>query len=524
MGTVVGISDLDPLRWPGSKWRNLQFHNLNLYPIFKRVEWDEPGCLKRPLHPGISGKLMFVMQSSVGTFLDTYVAFIRSECGNLIKRHFLQFSKNGHGNLPHLLSNSCSELLMEIMLNPQLVYHPGTFASTSQQISAAKVFPLDEVKNEQSTGNQKPQLTQSENMLIENPNPSQLALDQPDPTNLPKNNANGNPHPVNKFEGQTQARRNNQKVKLEPEHSTDQVSRLTATSECNEEKLSFRNQNQAPSQLQYNLCTIQSRLDSPVLQAYHMQVAQHDISSLSCFLPFLDTDEWVTSSAFSDSTNPSLTTGSRDALDYQLYDCRLSSQADQLCSFTQQDPRTSETRNLSDDSNNRSGIYSCLNIDVSNGGSTVIDLSISNIVDELCLLKDAEFQNPSDSLVGNFICNQDVQSQISSTCLAAWVFNQQDLTDNSVVTSSSNADFDENGLLQNISWQQITPRLRTYTKVQKAGSIDVTSFKNYDELISSIECMFGLKGLPGDPKGSGWKLVYVGSVDGHLLRLVYKLC
>ncbi|KAJ6931510.1 hypothetical protein NC652_014873 [Populus alba x Populus x berolinensis] len=32
MGTIVGISDLDPLRWPGSKWRNLQ------------VEWDEPGC------------------------------------------------------------------------------------------------------------------------------------------------------------------------------------------------------------------------------------------------------------------------------------------------------------------------------------------------------------------------------------------------------------------------------------------------------------------------------------------------
>ncbi|XP_020412904.1 probable inactive leucine-rich repeat receptor-like protein kinase At1g66830 [Prunus persica] len=30
MGTKVGISDLDPLRWPGSKWRNLQ------------VEWDEP--------------------------------------------------------------------------------------------------------------------------------------------------------------------------------------------------------------------------------------------------------------------------------------------------------------------------------------------------------------------------------------------------------------------------------------------------------------------------------------------------
>ncbi|KAL0438447.1 UNVERIFIED_CONTAM: Auxin response factor 5 [Sesamum latifolium] len=32
MGTITGISDLDPLRWPNSKWRSLQ------------VEWDEPGC------------------------------------------------------------------------------------------------------------------------------------------------------------------------------------------------------------------------------------------------------------------------------------------------------------------------------------------------------------------------------------------------------------------------------------------------------------------------------------------------
>lgn len=32
MGTIIGISDIDPLRWPNSKWRSLQ------------VEWDEPGC------------------------------------------------------------------------------------------------------------------------------------------------------------------------------------------------------------------------------------------------------------------------------------------------------------------------------------------------------------------------------------------------------------------------------------------------------------------------------------------------
>jgi len=35
-GTIVGISDYDPMRWPNSKWCNLQ------------VEWDEHGYGERP--------------------------------------------------------------------------------------------------------------------------------------------------------------------------------------------------------------------------------------------------------------------------------------------------------------------------------------------------------------------------------------------------------------------------------------------------------------------------------------------
>ncbi|XWS14482.1 hypothetical protein CRYUN_Cryun35bG0013400 [Craigia yunnanensis] len=562
MGTTVGISDLDPLRWPGSKWRNLQ------------VEWDEPGCndkqnrvsaweietpeslfifpslpsgLKRPLHPGM---------------LET-----ESDWGSLIKRPLLQFPENGSGNLPYSISNLCSEQLMKMMLKPQLVNHPGTFASTLQQISAAKGSPLEEMKNVQSTSNQKPQLIQSENLLIENQNLSQLAPDQRDliNSNLPKINANGNSHPANKFESQTLARSNNEKLKLESEHSTDQLSHLTSTSECNEEKLaanatspailnqlSFPNQNQIPFPLQNNPWPIQSQLESSAVQAHQMQVSQADISTLSSFLPFLETNEWTShlsscqslagiyrspgpipvvglqdsSAVFPEATNPSLTTGGQDTWDYQLNNCRFLSQADQLTSFTQQDTRSlnsSGVRDLSDDSNNQSGIYSCLNIDVSNGGSTVIDPSVSSVIlDEFCSLKDVDFQNPSDCLVGNFNSSQDVQSQITSASLAdSRAFSRQDLPDSSGGTSSTNVDFDESRLLQNNSWQQMAPRVRTYTKVQKAGSvgrsIDVTSFKNYDELISAIECMFGLKGLLDDPRGSGCKLVYVDYENDVLL-------
>ncbi|XWS24457.1 hypothetical protein CRYUN_Cryun28dG0104300 [Craigia yunnanensis] len=562
MGTIVGISDLDPLRWPGSKWRNLQ------------VEWDEPGRndkqnrvsaweietpeslfifpsltsgLKRPLHPGILGK--------------------ESDWGSLIKRPLLQFPENGNGNLPYSISNLCSEQLMNMMLKSQLVNHPGVFASTLQQTSAAKGSSLEEMKNVQSTSNQKPQLIQSENLLIGNQNLSQLAPDQPDliNSNLPKINANGNPHPANKFESQTQARSNNEKLKLESEHSTDHLSHLTSTSECNEEKLaanaisptilnqlSFPNQNQIPFPVQNNPWLIPMQLESSVLQANQMHVSQPDISTLTSFLPFLDTDDWTShlsscqplsgiyrssgpepvvglqdsSAVLPEATNPSLTTGGQDTWDHQLNNCRFLSQTDQLTSFTQQDPcsfNSGGVRDLSDDSNNQSGMYSCLNIDVSNGGSTVIDPSVSSVIlDEFCSLKDADFQNPSDCLVGNFSSSQDVQSQITSASLAdSQAFSRQDLPDSSGGTSCSNVDFDESGLPQNNSWQQMAPRVRTYTKVQKAGSvgrsIDVTSFKNYDGLISAIECMFGLKGLLDDPRGSGWKLVYVDYENDVLL-------
>ncbi|KAK5831661.1 hypothetical protein PVK06_015459 [Gossypium arboreum] len=557
MGTIVGISDLDPLRWPGSKWRNLQ------------VEWDEPGCHDKQNRVSPweveTPESLFIFPSITSGLKRSYpwILGAESEWGNLINRPLLQFPENVSGNLPSSISNSYSEQLMKMMLKPHLVNHPGTFASTSQQISAAKGSPLKEMKNVQYTSNQEPELMQSENLLIEKPNPSQLALDQPDPinSNLLKINANGNPHPANEFEGQTQARSNNKKLKSEPEHSNDQLSQLNSTLECIEEKLaantispticnklSFPNNNQTPSQLQNNPCAIQSQFEPSLIQAHQMQVSQADISSLSSYLPFFNTDEWATilpscqsiagvygspgpiplvglqdsSAAFPEATNPTLTTRSEVTWDSQLYNCRSSSQANELCSFTQQDPcsfNSGGIRDLSDDSNSKSGIYSCL----SNGGSTVIDPSVSNVIlEELCSLKDAKFQKPSDSLVGNFSCSQDVQSQITSASLAdSQVFSRQDLPDSSGVTSSSNVDFDENGLLHNTSWQHITARVRTYTKVQKAGSvgrsIDVTSYKNYDELLSAIECMFGLKGLLKDPRGSGWKLVYVDYENDVLL-------
>ncbi|GLT92028.1 hypothetical protein SLE2022_098870 [Rubroshorea leprosula] len=560
MGTIVGISDLDPLRWPGSKWRNLQ------------VEWDEPGCndkqnrvsaweietpeslfifpsltsgLKRPFHPGV----------------------YESNWGGLIKRPLFQIPENGNGNLHYSISSLCSEQLMKMVLKPQVISNPGFFASALPQDSAAHESILEVVKNMQPTTNQKPQLIQSENPTIENQDSSQLVSRQPGAvkSSLPKVNVTGSrsQHSPTKVENQNPALNCDENLKIEPEHSTDQVSQITSTSECTEERmvansmnprrinqLNFDSQNQVASHLQPNIWPMQPQLDQSVLHGTHqLQVTQADNVAPNDFLPFPDTEEWTSqlssgqslsgiyrppgplpmfglqdsSAAFPEAINASLTTVVQDTWDHQLNNMKFLSPADQLTSFTQQDPcsfYSTGLRDLSDDNNNQSGIYSCLNIDVGNGSGSMIDPSVSSaILDEFCTLRDADFQNPSDCLVGNFSSSQDVQSQITSTSLPdSHAFSRQDLPDISGGTSSSN---EEGCLLQNSSWQQVAPRIRTYTKVQKTGSvgrsIDVSSFKNYEELISAIECMFGLKGLLNDPRGSGWKLVYVDYENDVLL-------
>eukprot|EP00249_Psilotum_nudum_P022704 c28614_g4_i2 orf=476-3322(-) len=76
-------------------------------------------------------------------------------------------------------------------------------------------------------------------------------------------------------------------------------------------------------------------------------------------------------------------------------------------------------------------------------------------------------------------------------------------------------------LQQSSNWSQMPPPLRTFTKVQKTGSVgrslDVFRFKNYDELRREIACMFNLEGKLEDPYKSDWQLVFVDHEGDVLL-------
>ncbi|XP_071904342.1 auxin response factor 6-like isoform X2 [Coffea arabica] len=68
---------------------------------------------------------------------------------------------------------------------------------------------------------------------------------------------------------------------------------------------------------------------------------------------------------------------------------------------------------------------------------------------------------------------------------------------------------------------QANPPTKTFVKVHKSGSfgrsLDISKFSSYHELRSELARMFGLEGLLEDPQRSGWQLVFVDRENDVLL-------
>ncbi|PHU07918.1 Auxin response factor 6 [Capsicum chinense] len=91
---------------------------------------------------------------------------------------------------------------------------------------------------------------------------------------------------------------------------------------------------------------------------------------------------------------------------------------------------------------------------------------------------------------------------------------------NSDMTSSSCVD--ESGVLQSSeNADQANSLAGTFVKVHKSGSfgrsLDISKFSSYNELRSELAHMFGLEGLLENPERSGWQLVFVDRENDVLL-------
>ncbi|KAG9140270.1 hypothetical protein Leryth_014713 [Lithospermum erythrorhizon] len=561
MGTIVGISDLDPLRWPGSKWRCLQ------------VEWDEPGCGDKQSRVSPweieTPESLFIFPSLTSglkrPFHSTYFG-AQNEWENLMNRPYVRFPGNMNADIHNAsTSNMWSEQLMKMMVKPTSGNFPGSLVPTFQE-TASKIDTHPEALVIQPSSKQQQENTPPKQITLQNDNELQGQLDQASDMNQSNSmhtTVPGKAEESNQLSNQTSNVPNTEVTELESETVMDQLNQSPSSRYCSNDMLNANPMHAASNSsillngengslpLNSTPWLTQAPLDMHGLHSHQIDGFQFDSASSSGFLPFNNQNDWNltplnqqsqagylrpqgSSSMLKNSDivvlpgseHPLLPSTNQDIWDDQLSTAKCLNQTGKLVSLTQQDPSNNNfisnsfgMKDMAQDIANQTDLYGCLNFD---GGSTVIDPSVSStVLDDFGTLKNVDFQRPSDYLLGSFSSSQDV-SQITSTSIPdSQAFSLQDFADNSGGACSSNGDFSENKLLLNNSWQQVTPRVRTYTKIQKTGSvgrsIDVSSFKNYEELCSAIERMFGLEGLLNDSKWSGWKLVYVDFENDVLL-------
>uniref|UniRef100_A0A0D9WTU4 Auxin response factor n=1 Tax=Leersia perrieri TaxID=77586 RepID=A0A0D9WTU4_9ORYZ len=112
---------------------------------------------------------------------------------------------------------------------------------------------------------------------------------------------------------------------------------------------------------------------------------------------------------------------------------------------------------------------------------------------------------------------KDAQQEISSS-MVSQSFGASDMAFNSIDSA-----INDGGLLNRSSWPPAPPlkRMRTFTKVYKRGavgrSIDISQFSGYDELKHALARMFSIEGQLEERQRIGWKLVYKDHEDDILL-------
>lgn len=115
---------------------------------------------------------------------------------------------------------------------------------------------------------------------------------------------------------------------------------------------------------------------------------------------------------------------------------------------------------------------------------------------------------------------RDIETELSAAGMSPQSFGVPNMPFKSGCSNDVAAINDPAGLGGGI-WPSQAPRMRTYTKVQKRGSvgrsIDVTRYKGYEELRRDLARMFGIEGQLEDPQRTDWKLVYVDHENDILL-------
>ncbi|KAF5726102.1 auxin response factor 19-like isoform X3 [Tripterygium wilfordii] len=146
--------------------------------------------------------------------------------------------------------------------------------------------------------------------------------------------------------------------------------------------------------------------------------------------------------------------------------------------------------------------------------------NIDGLMPDTLLPRGYDSQKDLQNLLSNYGGTpRDIETELSTAAISSQSFGVPNIPFKP--GCSGDVAINDTGVLANGLWSNQAQRMRTYTKVQKRGSvgrsIDGTRYKGYDELRHDLARMFGIEGQLEDPHSSDWKLVYVDHENDVLL-------
>ncbi|KAK3438635.1 hypothetical protein EUGRSUZ_C03293 [Eucalyptus grandis] len=165
----------------------------------------------------------------------------------------------------------------------------------------------------------------------------------------------------------------------------------------------------------------------------------------------------------------------------------------------------------------------CLDSDVQSQprNTSPFAANIDNLAADTLLSRGFDSQKDLQNLLSTYGGGtpRDIETELSTAAISSQSFGVPSMPFKA--GCSNDVAINDTGVLNGGIWSSQTQRMRTYTKVQKRGSvgrsIDITRYRGYDELRRDLARMFGIEGQLEDPHRTDWKLVYMDHENDILL-------
>lgn len=195
----------------------------------------------------------------------------------------------------------------------------------------------------------------------------------------------------------------------------------------------------------------------------------------------------------------------------------------------QMEPSTSATSYCLDAQQNFSHPSICLEGDVfqshTRNGPFCVNSS-DGLAPDTLLSRDFDSGKDLQNLIADYggattQSQRDIETELSVTGVSSHSFGVPNMSFHQPPGCSTDVAINDAGDMGNNLWANQSRRMRTFTKVQKRGSvgrsIDITRYKGYDELRHDLARMFGIEGQLEDPGRTELQLVYLDHENDTLL-------